>query len=41
MLLAVMVSAAFADQFTGNYADAKAHAAKVGKPLLVDFFTDW
>jgi hypothetical protein len=40
MFLALTLSVS-ADIVTGSYADAKAQAAKLGKPLLIDFFTEW
>jgi hypothetical protein len=32
---------ATAGEITGSFADAKAESAKLGKPLLVDFFAEW
>jgi len=41
LLLAATTAASAVDRATGNFADAKAQAAKLGKPLLIDFFTEW
>jgi hypothetical protein len=41
MLLPAMAATSFAGHFTGAYSDAKAEAAKLGKPLLIDFSTEW
>lgn len=41
LALAALAQVALAVEFTGNYADAKTQAAKLGKPLLLDFYTDW
>jgi hypothetical protein len=41
MLLALTMTASAVDHATGSFADAKAQAAKLGKPLLIDFFTEW
>lgn len=32
---------ASAAEMTGSFADAKVESAKLGKPLLVDFFAEW
>jgi len=40
MLLAMTMSASAA-VVTGSFADAKAQAKLLGKPLLIDFATDW
>jgi len=40
MLLAMAMSASAAI-VTGSFADAKAQSALLGKPLLIDFATDW
>jgi len=40
MLLAMTMSASAAI-VTGSFADAKAQSALLGKPLLIDFATDW
>ncbi len=41
LLALVLGISACADKAPVSYADAKAAAAKLGKPLLVDFFTTW
>ncbi len=41
MLLALTMPACAVNQATGSFADAKAQAAKLGKPILIDFYTDW
>lgn len=41
LLLLALTQIGAAAEFTGTYAEAKAQAAKLGKPLLVDFSTDW
>ena len=42
-LLLIVVSAqmAMAGEFSGTFAEAKAQSAKLGKPILIDFFTEW
>ena len=41
LLLALTSVSSAVDRATGSYADAKSQAAKLGKPLLIDFFTEW
>ncbi len=41
VLFAFAFAMAQADGTTMSYADARAEAAKLDKPLLVDFFTTW
>jgi len=41
LTIAVMAQAALAAEFNGTYAEAKAQSARLGKPLLLDFFADW
>jgi hypothetical protein len=41
LVLLTLSATSFAERVTGNYADAKAQSAKLGKPLLIDFFTEW
>ncbi len=41
MVLLALAQVAAASEFTGTYADAKAQAASLGKPLLIDFFAEW
>ncbi len=37
----VAIHAASVDVFTGSYKQALRKAAEVGKPLMIDFYTDW
>ncbi len=41
LLLLALGQIALAEEFVGSYADAKAQSARLGKPLLVDFFAEW
>ena len=41
MVLLALVQVAAAAEFTGTYAEAKAQAASLGKPILIDFFAEW
>jgi hypothetical protein len=41
LLLAATAQFAFAGEFTGTFAEAKAKAAELSKPLLIDFSTGW
>ncbi len=42
LLLALVISSsALAVEVTGSLAEAKARAAELNKPLLVDVFTTW
>ena len=41
LLIPGLLSAAFAVEATGSFAEAKAMAVESGKPLLVDFSTSW
>jgi thiol-disulfide isomerase/thioredoxin len=40
-ILAMTIPASAFDHATGSFAEAKAQAAKIGKPLLIDFFAEW
>jgi len=40
-LVLALSSFAMAIEFTGTLAEAKARAAELNKPLLVDVFTTW
>jgi len=39
--LLLLVQAGSAMEFSGSFAEARAQAGKLGKPLLIDFFTEW
>jgi hypothetical protein len=41
LLVFALGTGAWAVEATGSFAEAKAMAAKLDKPLLVDFFTTW
>jgi hypothetical protein len=41
LIIAALGQVASAGEFTGTFAEAKAQSAKLGKPVLVDFFTEW
>jgi hypothetical protein len=41
LALAALAQVALAGEFAGTYTEAKAEAAKLGKPLLLDFFAEW
>ncbi|MEE9555154.1 MAG: hypothetical protein V3W18_12750 [candidate division Zixibacteria bacterium] len=41
LLILVLGVSVYAKEDPGSYADAKAMAAKLDKPLLVNFFTTW
>lgn len=41
LILTALAQVALAGEFTGTFAEAKAQSAKLGKPVLVDFFTEW
>ncbi len=41
LLILAVGSSAYAVEFTGTLDDAKAKAAELNKPLLVDVFTTW
>jgi len=41
LALIFMVQMAAATEYTGSFADLKLKAAEIGKPILVDFFTEW
>ena len=40
-LLAIALTSSAMASHPATYAEAKTQAAELGKPLLVDFFTDW
>jgi hypothetical protein len=39
--VSILVSAASASEMSGSLADARAESAKLGKPMLLDFFAEW
>ena len=41
LIFLAMTLSASAAVVTGSFADAKAQAERLGKPLLIDFFTEW
>ena len=41
LLAAALTQLAMAVEFSGTFTAAKAQSAKVSKPILVDFFTEW
>ena len=41
MALLALAQLAAAAEFTGTFAEAKAQAASLGKPILIDFFAEW
>jgi hypothetical protein len=41
LVILALVQLASAIEFSGTYSEAKAQAAKLGKPLLLEFYTDW
>jgi hypothetical protein len=41
LILAAAAQVSLAGEFAGTFAEAKAQSATLGKPVLVDFFTEW
>ncbi len=41
LLIFAVGPAALAVEDAGSYAEAKAMAAELNRPLLIDFFTEW
>ncbi len=41
LLIIALSSTVWAIETTGTYEEAKAEAARLGQPLLVDFYTVW